>query len=106
MTINLYPKPSCAVATSIDMYYWEPLGDAFELDDTFSFPPGYQKALTYNTAVDCQDIFGRQLSQATLAIAAAIYGGDRHTESVERLRHGIPATGTSPQQGPAQQQAQ
>ncbi len=71
VAVNLHPLPSCTVATSIDLYYWEPLGDAFGLNDQFSFPPGYQKAITYNTAVDCQDIFGRQLSQATLSIAAS-----------------------------------
>jgi hypothetical protein len=69
--INLWPVPSCTVATTLDLYYWEPLGDSFALSDTFTFPPGYQKAITYNTAVDCQDIFGAQLSESALSIAAA-----------------------------------
>lgn len=69
--LHLWPVPSCAVSTTLDLYYWEPLGDSFALSDTFNFPPGYQKAITYNTAVDCQDIFGKQLSQSSLSIAAS-----------------------------------
>jgi hypothetical protein len=69
--LNLWPVPSGAVSTTLDLYYWEPLGDDFVLSDTFTFPPGYQKAITYNVAVDCQDIFGVELSQAALAIASS-----------------------------------
>lgn len=106
VTINLWPKPSCTVATTIDLYYWEPLGDAFVLSDTFSFPPGYQKALTYNTAVDCQDIFGKQLSEAALSIAAGSMAEIGTLNLSNDFGMEFPQPAAPPAQGAPQQQGQ
>ena len=70
--ISLSPIPTCAVATTIDLYYWQPINEAFALTDVFSFPPGYAKALVYNLVVDaCEGPYGRPIPPGVASIAAA-----------------------------------
>ena len=59
--IWLYPKPSGAA--KLIFYVWKQLPSGMELDDRFSVPPGYLRAIRYNLAVDIASEYGRMLEE-------------------------------------------
>lgn len=55
-TIYLYPVPSASVTIYIDT--WAVLSGFSSTSDSISLPPGYERALAYNLAVDWAPEFG------------------------------------------------
>jgi hypothetical protein len=66
-TLWLYPIPSGAV--TLDLFTWDPLGSFALLTTAFDMPPGYQRALILNLAVELCPKFQRPLDQTLAAIA-------------------------------------
>jgi hypothetical protein len=54
--VNLWTVPS--VATSIVLYSWKPLSDFVTVNDTVSLPPGYNRAIRYNLALELSAEYG------------------------------------------------
>ncbi len=67
--LNLWPKPSGT--PTLDLYVWEEIG-TLALDDDLDFPPGYEKAIRYNLALDLAPEYGREVSASVAAQAAQL----------------------------------
>ncbi len=57
--LNFWPRPSGT--PQVELTTWDILEQFVALTDTFSFPPGYAKAIRYNLAVNIAPEFGRTL---------------------------------------------
>tara|TARA_R100001086_G_scaffold250077_1_gene193283 strand:- start:973 stop:1677 length:705 start_codon:yes stop_codon:yes gene_type:complete len=66
-TIQLYPVPS--EANALVLWSKKPLTEITSLSTTLSFPPGYERALIYNGAIEAAPEFGREPSAAVVKIA-------------------------------------
>lgn len=55
---NLYLYPVPTLVNSLNIYTWEQLESFASLDDSLSFPDGYERALRYNLAVDLAPEYG------------------------------------------------
>lgn len=59
--LSFYPVPSTnAVVT---LWMWQPLINIDDLDGEITFPPGYERALKFNLAVELAAEFGKSLTQ-------------------------------------------
>lgn len=58
----------------IDLSYWLQLSSVATLVSTMDLPPGYQRALMYNLAVEVATMFGLPVPQAVAAIAVQSKG--------------------------------
>lgn len=67
-TINLYPVPN--IAAQIVLYTIKPFADYTSLDTEIVLPPGYERALKYNLAVEIAPEYGKQISAEIATIAA------------------------------------
>lgn len=65
--ISVWPVPTAI--NNLILYSWKPLSDLSTLSTTISLPPGYQRALRYNLAVDLSAEYGRQVPEAVATIA-------------------------------------
>lgn len=65
--VYLWPKPNSA--KTLLFYSWEPLTTYSDLTTTLSLPPGYQRALRYNFALELAPEYGVQASQEIVGIA-------------------------------------
>ncbi len=70
-TLYFWPVPSLAAggASQVELFTWQALTSFALLTTAVSLPPGYQKALRYNLAVDISGEFGVQPDELTAAIA-------------------------------------
>lgn len=59
-TLNLWPVPS--QANSLVIYSTKPLTSIATLDTVITLPPGYERALVFNLAVDLSPEYGRAIS--------------------------------------------
>lgn len=66
-TINFYPVP--ATSYNVVLYSWKPISEIATLDTVISLPPGYERALNFNLAVDLSPEFGKQLPETVAALA-------------------------------------
>jgi hypothetical protein len=66
-TIKLYPLPSSAY--TITLYTEKPLTEYTSLDTVLSLPPGYERALKYNLAIEIAPEYGKQASATVMKIA-------------------------------------
>jgi hypothetical protein len=72
-TLNFWPIPT--VSNNVIIWSWKPLSDFTNLAAVIALPPGYNKALRYNLAVELAPEYGKTLdpviiSQATNSKAA------------------------------------
>lgn len=65
-TIKLYPSPASGYTLSITS---EKELSQFTLNETVSLPPGWNRALIYNLAVELAPEYGQEVDQLTLKIA-------------------------------------
>lgn len=72
-TITLYPVPN-ASGLSIALYTPTALTAFAALGTSYTFPPGYEKMLRYNLAVELCPEFGRQLDPVVAALAESSKG--------------------------------
>jgi hypothetical protein len=68
-TILLWPIPSAA--NSLGLWTWKPLSNITLLTTIINLPPGYNKALRYNLALELAPEYGREPSPLVLAEAIA-----------------------------------
>lgn len=66
--INFWPIPSSAL--NVVIYSWAALTSFADLTTTYTFPPGYAKALAYNLAVEISGEFNAPMPPQVPAIAA------------------------------------
>lgn len=66
--LYIWPVPS--VGYTIVTYPWQPLGAFVALDDELAFPPGYQRALRTNLALEAAPSYGVQPSPLLVRHAA------------------------------------
>jgi hypothetical protein len=73
-TISLWPVPS--VANNLILWCWQPLTSFATVDTAISMPPGYQRALRTNLAIELAPEYGKQatpeLSSAAMESKANI----------------------------------
>jgi hypothetical protein len=62
-SIYFYPVPS--EVKKVVLWSWKPL-TAFTLDTVISLPPGYEKALKFNLAIDLAPEYGRSVADTVL----------------------------------------
>lgn len=65
--INFYPVPSDA--KDVVMYSQKLITEIDDVTDELGLPPGYERALKYNLAVDLAPEFGRPINQTVFNIA-------------------------------------
>jgi hypothetical protein len=66
-TIRLWPVPDAS--QEVRILSLKPLIALATLETSVSFPPGYQRALRYNLAVDIAPEYGQELSQTVMSTA-------------------------------------
>lgn len=66
-TINLWPVP--VQVNNLALYSWKPLANVSNLSTALSLPPGYERALKYNLAIDLAPEYGRPVTAEVAAIA-------------------------------------
>lgn len=66
-TLNFWPIPS--VTNNVIIWSWKPLSDFTALTSTIALPPGYNKALRYNLAVELAPEYGKTLDPVIIAQA-------------------------------------
>lgn len=67
MSLNLWPIPS--VANKIALWSWKPLTKFASVDDDVSFPPGYERMIVYNGALELAPEYSREPSATVLSTA-------------------------------------
>lgn len=65
--IYLYPIPNQTQVVAL--WLWQPLDNFQTLDEPVEFPPGYERAIIYNLAMDLAPEFGKVLDDDTINIA-------------------------------------
>ena len=78
-TLYMYPKPSAA--NKLVLYSWKPFSSLATLDTSLSFPPGYERAVRYNLAVEWAPEFGKQFGPETKVGQIA----DESKENIKRM---------------------
>lgn len=66
-TLRFHPVPSQTY--TVTLYTEKPLTNFTTVNDTVTMPPGYERALAYNLAVEIAPEFGKQASPAVSRIA-------------------------------------
>lgn len=61
-TLNLHPKPDAAY--KLVLWSWKPLASVETIDSEIAFPPGYDRALRYNLALELAPEYGRAVPDA------------------------------------------
>lgn len=67
MNLNLWPIPN--IANKIVLWSWKPLTRFATVDDDVSFPPGYERMIVYNGALELAPEYGREPSATVLSTA-------------------------------------
>ncbi len=85
-SLNLWPVPTfTTVAEQIELYTWLALAQFADLVTDVVFPPGYQRALTYNLAMDMLSLYpGAVLSDKAIQVAAY------SKEAIRALNNSLP----------------
>lgn len=66
-TVNIYPVPS--VGSNIVLYSWKPLSQITTLQTSVVLPPGYDRAIKYNLAIELAPEYGKPISDIIIQIA-------------------------------------
>ncbi len=94
-TLSLYPRPSAAVGTKLELSTWTELAAFAMLGDTVSFPPGYYQAVLFNLAVELGPGYSKQPDQA---LAAKALEGMAAIQQLNKI-NGMADLGTQPGAG-------
>ncbi len=89
-TFLIWPIP--AVSGNIVIYSWKPLVEIALLTTTISLPPGYQRALRYNLALELAPEYGRQVDPLIEAHAVEAKANIKKMNSKVLLMTCDPAT--------------
>lgn len=66
-TLHIHPNPTAA--NSLVLYSRKPLTTLTSIDTVLPLPPGYERALIYNFAVEVAPEYGKQVSDPVMMIA-------------------------------------
>lgn len=66
-TLSFWPVP--ATNAVITLWLWQPLINTNDLDAEVIFPPGYERAIKFNLAVELAAEFGKSLTQEMMTAA-------------------------------------
>ena len=66
---RVYLLPIPATANTLALYLWTALSTAITWGGTITFPPGYQRAIEYNLAIEFAPEVNRQPSEAVVKVA-------------------------------------
>lgn len=83
VTLNLYPVPT--VAEKLVIYSWKELTTISTLDTSLAFPPGYEEALIYNSAIRLAPEYGRAVSDVVGMVATESKANIKRKNSKEHL---------------------
>jgi hypothetical protein len=67
-TLFLWPRPT--MTKHVVLFLWQPWNSTMALADTVMWPPGYERMLVYNLAVELSAQPGARISERTASIAA------------------------------------
>lgn len=67
-TLSLWPTPNAA-SIQLELFTWQQLTQFTTLLDTFDFPPGYERAITYALAMELASVYRTQPTQDVVMIA-------------------------------------
>lgn len=65
--INVWPIPNSPA--QIVFYSWKPIADFATVDEDISLPPGYERMLRFNLAIELAPEYGKEPSETVLGIA-------------------------------------
>lgn len=78
-SLNFWPIPN--QVSSVVLSSWKPLATIASLDTVIALPPGYERALVYNGAVEISPEYGKQISEVIASIAT------ESKASLKRMNH-------------------
>lgn len=93
-TISLWPVPQ--QNNIITLWLWQPLANVEDLNATVSFPPGYERALKFNLAVEVAAEFGKELPGQIGTIARESYGKIKRINAQHPVIVGSPELAAGP----------
>lgn len=79
-TLYVWPKPN--VANNLVLYSHKPLSTLSNASTELSLPPGYERALRYNLALELAPEFGREPSPLVMQVAMEAKGKIKITNSI------------------------
>lgn len=88
-TLTLYPVPSAA--NTLVLYHWQPLTTYSSLSTTLALPPGYNRALRYNLALELAPEYGREPSALVFERAVESKHNLKRINTVEHFLKADPA---------------
>lgn len=105
-TLSLYPAPTCAVPSKLELSTWTALPQFATLLTAFSFPPGYYSALLWSLVVELGPAYNKPPNEAQAAKAleamAAIQNLNRLTGMADMATQPAnPQQAAAGQAGPA-----
>lgn len=65
--LMFYPVPN--IVNSVNLFLWKQVDGFPDINQTIALPPGYQRALRYNLAIEMAPEYGKEISQAVAAVA-------------------------------------
>jgi hypothetical protein len=93
-TINLYPAPGSGL--TLHLQVWDQLTQFTNLTTSASFPPGYERCLIYNLAIELAPMFGTTVTQEIAKIANESKAWIKTVNfTVQRLEYDLPALSMS-----------
>lgn len=66
---NIYLYPIQNTQQVITLWLWQPLDNFDSLDDTIEFPPGYERCIIYNLAMELAPEFGKTVGEDVINTA-------------------------------------
>ncbi len=99
LTLRFWPVPNSAAV--VTLYWWAPLAQFTALDQTVAFPPGYERAIVYNLAVDYACEFGKPIPPE---VAATAQSSKAALASLNAMNVGASAPAVAAPAPPVQQQ--
>jgi hypothetical protein len=104
--VILYPVPTCAAPTQLELTFWTQLPQFASLVSVFNFPPGYYEALVLLLAVAIMPAYNKPLDQVTIGRAEQCVQRIKTINKMILMPGLPPAAYLPPQAPPAPQQAQ
>jgi hypothetical protein len=91
-TLWLWPTPNSS-STQLELFTWQQLTQFITLIDNFSFPPGYERAITYNLAIELANEYRVSAPPEVQAIAAMSKAALKSVNAPPTLIPGMAAEG-------------
>lgn len=80
-TLSVWPVPTSS-ANNIVLYSWKPLTTLAAASTSISLPPGYERALRFNLAMEIAPEYGKSLSAEALTVAMESKASVKRTNTI------------------------